>query len=172
MKQQLLIFSLIFFCGLGITRAQNPQRVEFDWVYWDETDATPHKGVAEIDKPDTAGANFCITFENDQEDAARLIVDKGFDYKANLNVTSLRKQKFGPCYYLPQDQPTGIPELGLDRFWIKFDKKTKNDVVTVQVERRQSGRLMGRPRVILSKADDVMNLVAQAIETLNLHLLN
>ncbi len=170
--KQLFILPLVIIFGMLRVQAENPERVEFDWVYWDEKDATPHKGYAEIHHPEGSVANLRITFENEKEDDVSLIVDKGFDYKANLNVTSLRKQKFGPCFYLPQDRPTGIPELGLDRFWIKFDKKTNNDVITVQVEKRQSGRLMGRPRVILSKADDVMNLVAQAIETLDLHLLN
>lgn len=170
--KHLIIFSLLFTCGLLHVKAQDPERVEFDWLYWDEADSTPHKGFAEIERPDNSAANLRITFLNDKEDDVSLIVDKGFDYKANLNVVSNRKQKFGPCFYLPQDKPTGIPELGLDRFWIKFDKKTKDDVITVQVEKRQSGRLMGRPRIILSKADDVMNLVAGAIETLNLNLLN
>lgn len=153
-------------------KAQDTERVEFEWAYWDETGGTPQKGYAEIGHPDSTATNLRIIFHNDNEGDVGLIVDKGYDYKANLKVTSLRKQKFGPSYYLPQDRPTGIPELGLDRFWIKLDKKTNGNVTTVQVERRQSGRLMGRPRVILSRADDVMTLVAHAVKALNLHLLN
>lgn len=171
--KSLLIFSLIFTCGLLHSQAQKPERVDFDWAYWDETGGTPQKGFVEIGCPEGSDTtNLRIVFHNDKEGDVGLIVDKGFDYKANLKVTSLRKQKFGPSYYLPQDRPIGIPELGLDRFWIKLNKKISGDVTTVQVEKRQSGRLMGRPRVILSRADDVMNLVAQAIEALHLHLLN
>ena len=169
---RLLIFSILASITILSSRAQNPERVDFDWAYWDEINNTPQKGYIEIEKSDGTPTYLSIIFNNDTDEDTRVYVKRGVDYKARLNVTTLRKQEFGPCYYLPLESAVELPEFGLDRFWIKLDKKKKNDVTTVHVEKRQSGRLMGRPKVIMTKADDVMNLISQAVVVLNLNLRN